>query len=245
MDYDDDAQNLHIHFKKGETVHLDGKKAEEYFRWRKNNDGTGLADGDLGRIENQHVFIEKIMDKFKSPSIITKVPSILKALPKYIETNMPAEDIIKYGTAIAKVNKENISMSTLQGDLANVDDVSYLVYNKNKNKDILNSLKGGALALSENVDLDRTKLSVQVLNGTNKNGLAATVASYLKEKGYSNITTGNASKTSKSAINAYGLDKNYSDLLKKDFNLDNITFKTSRDSKYDIVVILGEDYRSK
>lgn len=47
MDYDDPTQNLSIHFNKGETVHLNGKKAEEFFRWRKNNDGTGFADGDI------------------------------------------------------------------------------------------------------------------------------------------------------------------------------------------------------
>ena len=32
MDYDDDAQNLHIHFKEGETVLLDGEKSEEFIR---------------------------------------------------------------------------------------------------------------------------------------------------------------------------------------------------------------------
>ncbi|MFR5348206.1 LCP family protein [Romboutsia timonensis] len=45
-------------FKGGTVEHLDGKKAEEFFRWRKNNDGTGLATGDIGRIENQHKFIQ-------------------------------------------------------------------------------------------------------------------------------------------------------------------------------------------
>ena len=57
MYYDDDGQNLHINFKAGETVNLDGKKAEEFVRWRKNNDGTGFANGDLDRIENQQKFI--------------------------------------------------------------------------------------------------------------------------------------------------------------------------------------------
>jgi LCP family protein required for cell wall assembly len=76
MDYDDPMQDLSIHFKKGTTVHLDGKKAEEFFRWRKNNDGSGFADGDLGRIENQHMFISKVMEKIKSPGIVVKIPSI-------------------------------------------------------------------------------------------------------------------------------------------------------------------------
>ncbi len=97
MDYDDPSQDLSIHFKKGTTVHLDGKKAEEFFRWRQNNDGTGFENGDLGRIENQHMFIGKIMDKVKSPSIVIKIPSILGAVQNNVETNMEANDILKYG----------------------------------------------------------------------------------------------------------------------------------------------------
>ena len=34
MIYDDEGQNLHINFKAGETVKLDGQKAQEFFRWR-------------------------------------------------------------------------------------------------------------------------------------------------------------------------------------------------------------------
>ena len=70
MYYDDDAQDLHIHFNKGETVLLDGQKAEEFFRWRKNNDGTGLADGDLGRIKNQQKFISALIEKCTNPMIV-------------------------------------------------------------------------------------------------------------------------------------------------------------------------------
>ena len=105
MDYDDPSQDLSIHFKKGTTVHLDGKKAEEFFRWRKNNDGAGLADGDLGRIENQHMFISKIMEKIKSPSIVIKIPSILSAIQNSVETNMDANDILKYGYIFATIDK--------------------------------------------------------------------------------------------------------------------------------------------
>ena len=54
MFYDDDAQDLHINFKAGETVLLDGKKAEEFFRWRQNNDGTGLANGDLDKLRTNN-----------------------------------------------------------------------------------------------------------------------------------------------------------------------------------------------
>ncbi|ERI90265.1 cell envelope-like function transcriptional attenuator common domain protein [Clostridiales bacterium oral taxon 876 str. F0540] len=140
MDYDDPTQNLHIHFKKGETVQLDGKKAEEFFRWRKNNDGTGLADGDLGRIENQHLFLNKVIDKFKNPSIITKIPSILASIPNYVETNMSAQDMVKNGYSLVKLDKTKINMYTLKGDAEYISGVSYLIYDEKKNKDVLMKL---------------------------------------------------------------------------------------------------------
>lgn len=140
MDYDDNAQNLHIHFNKGETVKLDGKKAEEFFRWRKNNDGTGLALGDLDRIENQHLFVQKVIEKFKSPTILAKMPAIFSTVSKYVETNMRAEDIAKYGYLFAKIDKNNISMSTLKGDAEYIQGISYVVYDEKQNTDILNKL---------------------------------------------------------------------------------------------------------
>ena len=140
MDYDDSTQNLHIHFKKGETVQLDGKKAEEFFRWRKNNDGTGFADGDLGRIENQHVFMNKVIDKFKSPAIIPKIPNILSSLPNYIDTNMSAQDMVKNGYAIMKLDKAKINMYTIKGDAEYISGISYLIYDEKKNKDVLMKL---------------------------------------------------------------------------------------------------------
>lgn len=142
MNYDDETQDLHIHFNKGEVVQLDGKKAEEFFRWRENNDGTGLANGDLGRIDNQHLFISKLIDKFKSPSIIKKLPGIFNTIPSYVETNMKAEDMIKYGYLLSKLDKANIKLYTMKGDPEYINGISYVVYDEGKNKDILNLLHG-------------------------------------------------------------------------------------------------------
>jgi LCP family protein required for cell wall assembly len=140
MNYDDNMQNLHIHFKKGEVVQLDGKKAEEFFRWRKNNDGTGLADGDLGRIQNQQLFINKVVEKLKKPTIITKLPSILSVIPNYAESNMSPEDIIKYGYLLSKIDKSKIKFSTIKGDADYISGISYLIYDEKKNSDILSKL---------------------------------------------------------------------------------------------------------
>jgi polyisoprenyl-teichoic acid--peptidoglycan teichoic acid transferase len=140
MNYDDPAQNLHIHFTKGQTLHLNGKAAEEFFRWRKNNDGTGLAEGDIGRTGNQHLLVGKIFDKVKSPAGLIRVPALLNTASAYVKTDMTPGDIAKYSAAILRIKKANRVMTTLKGSTPYIGGVSYFVYDKSKNADVIAAL---------------------------------------------------------------------------------------------------------
>ncbi|KAJ53821.1 LCP family protein required for cell wall assembly [Clostridium tetanomorphum] len=237
MYYDDASQDLHINFKEGETVHLDGKKAEEFFRWRKNNDGTGLAGGDIERINNQHIFIKKVLGKFKSPTIIPRLPGLMSALPKYAETNMDPEEIIKYAYTFLKVDKDNIKISTLKGDAKYIGRISYFIYSEKANKDLLLALQG-----VKNDNFDRSNIKVEILNGTNINGLAGNLSSKMQKRGYSNIKTGNGEKTSKSKIIVRDIDKKFINLIKRDFNISNIESEDYRQGDFNITILLGEDF---
>ncbi|MFU0825362.1 LCP family protein [Clostridium sp.] len=238
MDYDDPAQDLHIHFKKGETVHLDGKKAEEFFRWRKNNNGTGLAEGDLGRINNQHVFISKVIEKLKSPKIIPRIPSIFMTLPKYVETNMSGDEIIKYGYAFMRANDTNIE--TLKGHTKYIGGISYFIYDENSNKDLLDRIHN--TALNNDVNIDKSKLNIQVLNGTGKTGLAANYREYLKKKGYKNISIGNTkdSEYTKILINKDNFSNKQIKYIKEDLKIDKVENIEKNYEKFDIIITLGK-----
>ena len=246
MNYDDESQNLHIHFNKGEKVHLDGKKAEEFFRWRKNNDGTGLAEGDLGRIENQHEFIGKVVDKFKSPLIIAKMPSILSTVSKYSEANMQPEEMLKYAYIISKTDKSKIAISTIKGDPVYINGASYFAYNEKNNAELLGIIHGNysnSVNSSSGANEYRKGLKIEVLNGTNKNGLAKEYADKLKQKGYTNIVTGNGTKAKKSKAVLYGIDKSYEDTVKEDMGLSNVENNQQKNKSFDIIVMIGEDYK--
>ena len=236
MDYDDPSQNLSIHFEKGKKVHLDGKKAEEFFRWRKNNDGTGFAEGDLGRIENQHVFIGKVMEKIKSPIIIFKIPSILKAVKSNVETNMDANEIFKYGYIFATIGNDNLTMDTVKGKVKYIGGQSYVVYDEAQNQQIISKINGSKVQ-----NIDKSKLKIKVINGTQKTGLAKDFSKYLTEKGYSKAVVGTGKATSKSKISVYKENKDMEADLKKDFKIDNIEFLSSGQENFDIIVTLGED----
>lgn len=242
MYYDDEGQNLHINFKAGETVKLDGQKAEEFFRWRKNNDGTGLATGDLGRIENQQKFISKVIDKCKNPMIIFRLPGILNAFADNIETNIPGYKTIGYAIKFL-LHSSNINMTTVTGDLKMIGGQSYLIFNKSYNTDIINALGENAEG-SEEVSVNYNA-RIKVLNGTNINGLASRVKEKLIGNGYTNIDVDNTVDTENSII--LSDDKSNAKKIKKVVDISNIDKKEDKleYNDYDVIIIIGNDYDDK
>lgn len=237
MFYDDDGQNLHINFKKGTTVLLDGKKAEEFFRWRKNNDGTGLATGDLGRIENQHKLINKVIDKLKSPTTIFKANKILNCVAENIDTNMPGSTMIKYGL---KIMSSETKITTLQGEPQMMGGLSYLVVDENKNMELYEALKGGE-PIEQSVEKPSVKILVE--NGTNRTGLAGRAKGLLEKDGWSSVEVGNGDLRKKSIIMAK--DKSYFELIKETLGDMKTTTEIPDEEKYkgyDVIIILGDNY---
>ena len=236
MFYDDDTQDLHINFTGGETVLLDGQKAEEFFRWRENNDKTGLDDGDLGRIRNQQKFIKEVIKKCLSPSIIFKMPKILDVVKEDISTNMPAKKMISYGFKF--LFNDGISMNTLQGYPETLYKEEFLVVDKDQNKEIIDSLKAGA-TLEDNSS--RSEYSILVLNGSGIDGLAKNLKKNMESIGYNNIEVDNSEKQNKSVI--ISNNKELREQLKLNVGITKFDKNKNDDyAAYDAVIIIGEDY---
>lgn len=136
MYYDDDAQNLHINFKEGEVVNLNGEKAEEFFRWRQNNDGTGFENGDIDRIAHQQKFMNVIIDKLLDKSNIVRLPKLFKVILDNVETNMPLKEMVSLGNKLRKLNKEDFQMKCIYWEYADVDGQSFVVTDIEENKKI-------------------------------------------------------------------------------------------------------------
>jgi LCP family protein required for cell wall assembly len=124
MNYDDpyDDPPLHIHLKKG--VHeLSGKEAIQFLRFRKNNDGTGYPDGDIGRIRAQQQFLMGAADKILS----YRLPVIAHTMFKFVKTSMSLEDIIYYAKNAIGVTKNDIETYRLPGR-AKYNGLSYYIH---------------------------------------------------------------------------------------------------------------------
>ncbi len=92
MKYTDaaDGHVFDINLKKG-MQHLDGQTALQYVRFRHD------AQSDYARTERQRKFLTAVADKMQSTQSILKLPSILKSMEPYINTNMSFGDMVKLG----------------------------------------------------------------------------------------------------------------------------------------------------
>lgn len=111
MDYDDRWADpeLHIHLDAGSQV-LDGDKAMQFIRWRKNNDGWG--DSDLARTKRQQDFIIKVVKK----SFGLNITKVIGICYDYVRTDMTLEDLLYYGTELIGFDFNSIQKYTLPGE---------------------------------------------------------------------------------------------------------------------------------
>lgn len=249
MCYDDEAQNLHINFEKSDKPqHLDGQKAENFVRWRKNNDGTGLVDGDLGRIKQQQKFYDALIEKVQSPLMIARVPKLLKILSQYVETDLSPMQIVNYGASIASMKKDNIRFHTLQGEDQWIDGISYYKFREDMNEDVLNILKNSGETSYNNDESKNEKsirkenIRINILNGTSKQGLASNFQKYISSKGYVKSDVGNAGESyEKSEIKVYGVPKHQVEEIKKEFGIKKVQYMEEINNSYELEVILGDE----
>ena len=243
MIYDDEGQNLHINFKAGETVKLDGQKAQEFFRWRKNNDGSGFANGDLDRIQNQQKFIAKVIDKCTNPLIVFRIPKIMSAIGNNVETNMSPFSIIKYGLKFMGVSNNDISMLTAAGTPKTINGQSFLVFDKNSNKDIISQLASSEVSSQSENGISRENIKIKILNATKINGLASELKINMNNIGYTKIDTGNTELSDKTVI--LSNNKNMLKTISKDLDIKNSGKKDDKAEykDYDVIIILGKEFK--
>ena len=110
MNYDDPAQNLSIHFQKGQR-HFNGTDALKLVRYR------GYNSADIGRIEMQQKFltsaIQQILAKKDTFKSISKLTSLANIFVKYVKTDLVLGELIWFGQEFLKMDAENFTFTTM------------------------------------------------------------------------------------------------------------------------------------
>lgn len=100
MDYKDPAQDLYIQVKAGYQL-LDGHNALGVVRCR-----NCYPSADIGRTQTQRKFLAALVKQTISVSNVTKVTSLIKTISRYVDSNMPLEDMIYFATQAIGMDME-------------------------------------------------------------------------------------------------------------------------------------------
>ena len=175
MDYDDTSQNLHIHLDKGLQT-INGEKAEQLLRFRKNNNGTSYpssyGDNDIGRMKTQRNFIVATIKQTLQPENILKIKGIIDIAYEYIETNLDLSIIKDYVPYAVNINPDNIKSASLPGAPKSMgpSNLSFYKLDKEATEELLEELYGSneenSVDSSENNEVDNNTENSNTSNNT-------------------------------------------------------------------------------
>ena len=114
MDYDDPAQDLHIHLKPGYQK-LNGEDALKLVRFR-----HGYASQDIGRAATQRAFLAALVKQTVTLSNVTKVTTLISILNKYMKSDMSLSNMVYFGTQAVGMDLDTaMSSSVLSSNWVN------------------------------------------------------------------------------------------------------------------------------
>jgi len=122
---------------------LDGKNALAFVRFR------GYINGDIDRASHQQAFVKALMKELLQPTVITKLPQLIREANTYMDTNLRITDMLKLATWAPSFNNESIVAQTLPGYFYDVRDdqgvliSSYWIADKQQAQVLLDKMLNG------------------------------------------------------------------------------------------------------
>ncbi|MDA3792220.1 MAG: LCP family protein [Elusimicrobia bacterium] len=242
LDYDDNAQQLHIHISSG-VNHFDGDAALKYVRYR------NKITGDIGRLGRQSKFIEKIIRKIKSPAVILKGPKIIGAITQNIATNLIFPDILTFIDIARSVEFKNIRIQQIPGEPEIRWAKSYWNVDREGMSEVLDVVNNSKYINMPAANIDREKRLIQpviaeVWNASGKKGYARQLTDYLRKRNVDVVRFGN-----------YGVYKRYTQIISRNGALNparevakiigcrNIKTELDTSRMVDVNVVIGKDFK--
>ena len=118
MYYEDPYAALVIDIKHG-YQHLDGKRAGEYVRFRKDE------LGDIGRVQRQQKFMKAAAAQIFNIDTVTKIPALFSTVDRHVETDMNTLTMIKAANSFKLFGDEKVKSGMLYGNFDDTEGISY------------------------------------------------------------------------------------------------------------------------
>lgn len=123
MNYSDPTAGLYINVKAGYQL-LNGKDAVGVVRCR-----NCYANADIGRTATQRAFLSALVKQTVTLSNATKVTELINILNTYVDSDMPLNNMVFFGTQAVGMDLDtNLSSAALPGVWPSVQDPYYYLY---------------------------------------------------------------------------------------------------------------------
>ena len=138
MEYDDPTQDLHIYVEKGLQV-LDGEKAMQVVRWRKNNKGVSGGGGgsDLNRLKVQQGFLKAVLKQTLQIKNVSKISALTQLFSDNVEGTLTAENLLWFAkeAVFGGLSVDNVEFVTMPWKAAG----DYVYPNQEELLELINS----------------------------------------------------------------------------------------------------------
>ena len=223
MNYDDPYQNLYIHLKKG-TQKLTGSQAEQFCRFRKNNDGSGYPGGDVERTKAQQKFIKAFISELLKVDNVSKIPDLINIVLEGTKTNVTLNVAKEYIDDVIALKTDRITTNTLPGSARMGKSplgymTSYYYYDAEKTKTMVDEMFHSSSIVSGETTVSVTSsnvvgkdesgeltVRVELLNGGTTSNVINNLVDKLRKENFYVVKIGNydTSKKEASRIIDYG-----------------------------------------
>jgi len=252
MQYVDETQKLKIDLAQGWQT-LNGDQAEQFARFR--NDGKG----DIGRVQRQQALFKELKTRLTSPSVLPRLPEIIEAMEKYIDTNLSFEEMLSLVNFSLNLQQDNFKMLLLPGRFSYPDEfnASYWLMDTEERDRVMQDYfqvspkqKNPEQEVIENSPTERRSSKIKYLskiaiqNTSNSPEIADNLAKYLQDQGYENVYVVQdwPDQLLQTQIIVQKGDLDSASKLKTTLGLGKIISESTGDLESDLTIRIGEDW---
>ena len=128
--------------------HMDGKTAITYVRYRD-------EDGDIGRIERQQKFMKAVVDQVMSPSILPRLPDVIREVLSSVETDLSFRQLLELAGALKEAQSNGLNTKMVSGRPLYIDEISYWIPDVYDAREDVAEMLG--IAISENAKAEMNR----------------------------------------------------------------------------------------
>ncbi|WP_347276018.1 LCP family protein [Leptolyngbya sp. FACHB-321] len=239
MSYVDQTQKLKIDLSPGLQT-LNGDQAEQFARFRQD------AYGDIGRVQRQQTLLKALLKRLTNPLVLPRLPGLVSAMQKYIDTNLSLEEMIALTSAGRKLSQGNFKMVMLPGRFSNPDEfvASYWIMNPEGRDRVLRQYFDVEAMDAATNQLRTQDLRVAIQNASSKPDAASELRAYLSNQGFSNVYIASdwSDKQKQTQIIAQQGDLSSAEMVQKLLNAGRVAADSTGDLDSDLTIRLGDDW---